>query len=111
MAKPQLLDLSFYLVIKRTKQYRYSTGNLSVVKTTRTAPAIKANEIAIKINMKLPETLFERPQLQANINIDEKKVSPKIIEADVLENITEIVEQQLGIDLTINLVEPAEDEE
>ena len=109
MSKPEILNLSFYLVVRRAKPYRYSK-KLSVVKTTHSAPSIKANEVVLKINMKLPDSLFERPQLQANIVIDESRVTPKILDADVQDNITEIIEQQLGVDLTINVGEPEEDD-
>ena len=81
---------------------------IKAVKTTQSAPSLKANEIAIKIKMHLPETLFTKPQLQANISVDDKNVSPQIIDAETMQNITEIMEQQLGVDMTINVVNPSE---
>lgn len=106
MSKPEVLEGSVYLVIKHIKPHWQK--KINVVRTTISTPALKANEITLKVNLKLPEALFNRPQLQANIIIDEDKVTPNILDAEVQENITEIIEKQLGIDLTINLVEPEE---
>jgi hypothetical protein len=90
----------FYLVIRR-KNYNSLSGRIS----TRT-PDLEAGEVAIKLNVEVPETLFKKPQLQATVVIPQSSVSPPVIDATVLDNVKEILEQQTGLAITLNLVEP-----
>lgn len=104
MSKDKMLQKSFYTVIGM-KNRGYG-DELKIIKTTQSAPDLKSNEIAVKIKLALPSALFTKPTLQANITIDNNKVTPSVVNAEVMENITEIIEKQLGIEMKINLVEP-----
>lgn len=77
-----------------------SKGN---TKISVTAPSLRPDEIAVKLELKVPRALFTRPALQAQIVIAADK-APTIITAAVKDNIAEIVRQQTG--LSITLVEP-----
>src|SRR5579859_5666037 len=89
----------FYLVVHR-KNYSSLSGRLS----TRT-PDLEAGEVAIKLNVTVPETLFKRPQLQASVTIPESAVTPPVLDAQVLDNVREVLEQQTGMDISVRLIE------
>lgn len=66
------------------------------------------NEVAIKIHVAVPDTLFKRPQLQAKIVIPNDSVTPETLDAKVLDNVKEVLEQQLGFDVRLSVVDPDE---
>ncbi len=66
---------------------------------------IPSNAVPLKLELNLPDALFSRPQLQATIKIDESSVSAPVIDAQVLDNIKQELQKQIGVDLTINIVE------
>jgi hypothetical protein len=53
----------------------------------------------------IPEDLFIKPQLEASIQVPSDSVNKPVIEADVIDNIQEIVSRELGIDLNIGILE------
>ena len=53
----------------------------------------------------VPEALFVKPQLEAKVIIPESAVSKPVIDATVLDNVREIMEQQTGLDVSVRLVE------
>jgi hypothetical protein len=88
---------SFYLCFKKKQR---GWGQLSV-RVTERQPSLEGGEVAIKVTAALPEVLFQRPLLTAKISVPEDKCSPATIDATVAENITDIVRQQLGIDMKL----------
>lgn len=96
------LDGVFYLVASRaTRGYR-SLG----LRLSRRSPHLGPGEVAIRVALELPAALFERPALQAKIAVPADQVSRPTINAAVVENIREVLQQQLGVNLTISVVEP-----
>ena len=73
---------------------------------TKTRPGLHPNEIAVSISVELPDGLFDQPQLSASITIPEDKVGCPTIAAEVVDNIQEVVQEKLGVALTIAVVEP-----
>lgn len=69
-------------------------------------PALSKDEIAIKLNISVPDALFTRPQLQASVVIPEDAVTKPVLDAQVLDNVREVIEQQTGMDVRVSLVEP-----
>ena len=68
-------------------------------------PALKSGEVAIKVNVVVPEALFVKPQLEAKVIIPASAVSKPVIDVTVLDNVREIMEQQTGLDVSVPLVE------
>ena len=99
----QICAGDFYLSLKK-KGWAGLTGRL-----TKSATDLAAGEVSVKVSVQLPAALFDRPQLQASIIIPEGALSAPVIDATVLDNVREIIQQQLGIDLKIQLVEPVEE--
>ena len=69
-------------------------------------PALKSDEVAVKLSVSVPEVLFKRPQLQASITIPESAVTAPVVNAEVLDNVREIISQQTGLDVQVSLVVP-----
>ena len=40
------------------------------MRLTKNKPGIEWNEVSMRLNIELPDSVFKRPQLQANIKID-----------------------------------------
>ncbi|MFZ5737690.1 MAG: hypothetical protein ACOY6K_12500 [Pseudomonadota bacterium] len=89
---------TFYLCFRR------KTRGLGLsVRCTERLPSLDSGEVAIKVTAELPDALFRKPLLEAKISVPVDKVSPATIDASVADNITDIVRQNLGIDLQIKL--------
>lgn len=95
----QSRELDAYLIVKPK-----GWSNLSARLASR-VPALASDEIAVKLSVKVPDALFKRPQLQASILIPESAVTAPVVTATVLDNVREILRQQTGLDVTIQLVE------
>lgn len=96
------LDAVFYLVASRAERPWRSLH----LRMTRKVPALQPGEVAIRVDLQLPEALFVRPTLKATITVPADQVSRPTINAAVVENIREVLQQQLGVNLRIALVEP-----
>lgn len=70
-------------------------------RTTKTRPDLKWNEISIQMNLELPDMLFKKPQLSANIIIPGKAVSQKDISSEVTDNIKSAIEAAAGMEVKI----------
>lgn len=95
-------DGNFYLVVKRKSKY----GNSLSGRLALRLPSLSAGEVAIKLEVAVPEVLFERPILRAAITVPTGATISKTINATVLDNVREVLQQQTGLDIRIALVEP-----
>jgi hypothetical protein len=70
------------------------------IRTTRSRPDLKWNEVAVKVSIEIPNEMFQRPTVSAMIKIDK---APKVdIDATTINNIEEILKQQgINVKLTI----------
>lgn len=97
----QTVNGEFYLAVSKAKRgFRDLTARL-----TNKVPSLASGEVAIKVNVSVPEALFTRPMLQASIKVPEDAVSKPVINAVVLDNIKETLNQQFGLDVRVSLVE------
>lgn len=85
------------IVRKKERPYRELGLRLSLKK-----PRLDPGEVAIKLDVELPNSLFEKPTLKASIQIDERKVTAREVSAEVIDNIEQVVMEQCGINLTIS---------
>ncbi|HJW40756.1 MAG TPA: hypothetical protein VJ476_05920 [Rhizomicrobium sp.] len=74
---------------------------------TSKLPKMEPGEVAITVNVAVPNALFKRPQIQASISIPENAVTASVLDATVLDNVREVLEQQTGFDVKVSLIEPA----
>ena len=94
-----MMKIDRYLIVGKKRNHQPSA------RITVTAPALESHEIAIKISLDVPEALFSKPQLEASITIPSASIAAPVIEAAVIDNIKEIVAKELGVDLSIGLVD------
>jgi hypothetical protein len=75
-------------------------------------PYLKADEIAIYLEIQIPSGLFDKPRLVANIKIPESAVPAKEITAEVTDNIEEAIRTATGLEMRVSVVAaPSEDED
>jgi hypothetical protein len=96
------MRITKYLVINSKGKTRL----LERTKSNYRGNLLKPNEIAIKINVEVPDKLFQRPQLEASVVISPEIKFPDIIKADTLVNAENAIKQVTGLDLKINVVVP-----
>lgn len=89
---------NFYLVVN-------SNGT---VQAKKMRPKLAQNEISMFINLVLPQALFQKPQLSAELTIPDSAAIPQEITAEVQENVREAIEQASGMHVTLKLEAPPE---
>ena len=109
MSKTTAIDC--YLIVRGKRRWKTS-GPIDLVspRVTKTKPATKKDEVAIKVHLSLPEALFDEPQFQASIEVNDSQCTSPTVDAAVLNNIEELVREQTGICLTITDSREQEDE-
>lgn len=73
-------------------------------KITANKPSLATNEIAIQLNVEIPDQLFLKPTLVADITVDEKLAGQQLISAEVIDNAKKLVSDTLGLELRISTV-------
>ncbi len=91
-----------YLIISEGAR-KYSPS-VKLVKTLK--GTMPSNSIALKLNIHIPDAIFKKPQLEATIKINESDITKPLINAETIDNIKQVLSQNLGIDMTIQMVEP-----
>jgi hypothetical protein len=105
-----MLTNDCYLIVSATYA-KYGTKKPIGLKLPRVAstksgktPSLKPGEVAIKLHINLPEALFEKPTLHAKITVDKGSVVSRSVDLEVVNNITELMQEQYGIRLEIENV-------
>jgi hypothetical protein len=93
----------FYLVLRKKDRPAGTIG----ARVVDRSPRLDAGEIAVKVKIDLPDMLFMKPVLEARISVPADRLLPVKIDADVAENITQTLKQNLGMDLNISIEEAA----
>jgi hypothetical protein len=72
-----------------------------ITKVRKTKPDLGWDEIAVKIQLNIPDELFRRPTIEANLVIE--NVPNNAYNPDIIINTKELIEQQTGakIDFTV----------
>lgn len=92
----EMFKYTGYMICKRPKNRFAKTST----RYTATPPTVLKDEIAVKVSIEIPESLFVRPQLHATISL--KDVPPKdLITTEVARNIEDIIKDSLGITIKI----------
>lgn len=94
--------LSKYLII----------NNRGSVQLRERTFSLKHNEVAIKLEMDIPDALFTKPTLVATMTIPEEAVPQSQIDTKVTDNIEKIIKDATGLTMNISVVEhPVEAQE
>ncbi len=67
---------------------------------------MRPDEVAIQIELVLPNSVFKRPQIQAQITIPESAVSPAQIDAATSQNVKDAIIQATGLDVKLTVINP-----
>lgn len=94
----------FIIVKKKDRQYGYTS------RLTQNMPALQANEVAVKVTLSIPDAIFKKPALEAQITIPESAVSKPTISAEVVDNVEQIIKQQTGFDVKLEIIEKPQGE-
>jgi hypothetical protein len=74
----------------------------------KTRPALEWDEIAVKINLEIPKELFDRPTIEATLEV--KDVPNNAYHPDIVVNTAELIEQQTGAKINFTVVQATEEE-
>ena len=93
------MNMTRYLIVGYKK---WGKGN---AKLSAKSPSLKAHEIAIKLNLDIPDELFSKPALEAYIVIPKESVIAGKIDTEIIEDIKKTVEDGLGIHMHVSLIQ------
>ena len=79
-------------------------NNRGTMRITRTQSSINWNEISIKLSIKLPDKLFDRPVLSANVTIPKEAAEPIEITTEVIENCKKAIKQTTDLEMNISVI-------
>lgn len=100
-AKIEYAEGSTYLVMKAVQ--RYGSWVLCGFRTLKTKPAVERDEIALKLELKLPAALFEKPTLSATINVD-ADVPMLELSPETIHTIEDLIRSTAGLDVQLTVV-------
>ena len=107
------MKLDCYLVVqgKRTQfgVGRDSRRDPGTIRVAKRKPACARDEVAIKLSLDIPDSLFIQPTLEASITVPGP--AGPVITAEVQERISEIVQQQTGLTLRIDAAQQEQSDE
>jgi hypothetical protein len=103
MSEIRYAEGTTYLVIKGKKTW--SSWELMGFHTRKTKPDVARDEVAIKLDLKLPAALFEKPTLGAQIKVD-GEVPSIDLSPETVETIENVIRSTAGLDVELKIVEP-----
>jgi hypothetical protein len=100
-----------WLVIS-AKKSRYMRGEWTAngVQVRKNKPATGPNEVAIKLTFAIPDAYFEVPELSASVMVPEDAVNKPTITPDVIDNFSEVLSEQLGVKVHVDMHEAGKDD-
>ena len=104
--------VSCYLVVqgKRPRigpkdDSRREPGNLRL---TKTRPNTAADELAVKLDVEIPDSLFVKPTLEARIQVADTVSAGPVITTEVVDNLAQIIQERTGLSVKLSAVEEGE---
>lgn len=73
---------------------------------TKGQPGLDWDEVAIRLEIDLPDALFRKPRLEAKITVPDEAAVPGVINAVVADNVQEAIEQATGLTFSIAITKP-----
>ena len=80
-----------------------------VVGTRKTKPALQWDEIAIKLNLEVPDQLFQRPTIEASVKVNE--LPNNAYDPELIINSIKEIENQTGAKINLTVSHVAEESE
>lgn len=85
------MKVNGFLVIGENKSCRF----------VKTKPSLEWSEIAISLTVNVPDDVFKRPAIHAEITISEDQIATRKILADTVNKVQDALMQTAGIELRI----------
>lgn len=104
------MKITQYIIVKGKKISSYSNFRTYTSRMTKGTPKLDADEVAVKVSLELPEALFDKPTLEANIEVPKEVVSKPVIDASMVDNVQDIIKQNTGFDVRLEVVDNEEEE-
>jgi hypothetical protein len=100
------MNATFYLTITKHKN-RASFAAPGLKLTLKKPGSLNGNQIAVKVNLELPNALFEKPEILVNLKVPGNTPvgNMQTITATVQENIAELISSQLGTKVHVTVAE------
>lgn len=100
------MKISQYIIVKKGGGYypKYTS------RMTVGSPALQSNEVAVKVSIEMPDEIFDKPSLVAELKVPKEAVSQPVISAEVIDNVQDIIKQNTGFEVKLEVVEKDEDE-
>lgn len=76
---------------------------------TKGKPGLDWDEVAIQLEIELPDALFKKPRLEAKITVPDEAAASETIRAVVAENVQEAIEQATGLTFSVAVASQPED--
>lgn len=77
-------------------------------KATKNHTGLYVDEIAIQLNIELPDMLFKKPHLIASITVPNEAAAVETIGAVITDNVRDAIEEATGLAFSISVVTPEE---
>ena len=108
--KGHKIKLQYSVNDKIMKIEKWLTMNRSgTAKINTKRPYMGVSEIAILLSLEIPDALFTKPKLIAEMKIPNEAVTQEQISAEVTDNIEEAIKSVTGLEMRVSVVEPPEE--
>lgn len=77
---------------------------------TKGKPGLDYNEVAIHLEIDLPDALFRKPRLEAKIKVPDEAAASGVISSVVSDEMKEAIEQATGLTFSIGVVKEDDSE-
>lgn len=98
-----LTAMSIGGILMRTNGWLVVNKN-GIKSVRKSKPFLEYNEIAVKINLEVPNELFDRPTIEATLKVED--IPNESYSPELLINTAQLIEQQTGAKVVINVEEP-----
>lgn len=92
------MNTKFYLVV----------NNNGTTRTCKNRPDLAWNQISMLLSLSLPDALFQKPALSAEIIIPDSAAIPVNIPAETQLNVQNAIETAVGMEVRLTMVEADE---
>lgn len=86
-----------------TTKFYLKVNSHGVVNTTKSMPGLRFDEVAILVNVELPDILFRKPQITASISVGTDNVTPFTIDAITVDNVRGAIEAATGMQVKLSI--------
>jgi hypothetical protein len=75
-----------------------------VARITTGKPDLKWDEVTMLLSVNVPDLLFQRPSLKAEITIPEEAAGPEEIKSTVVEDVREAIKTATGLEMHVGII-------